>query len=163
MRHGEQARVFRMIPAFRAVEFARYGSIHRNTFVCAPRLLAPTLELRMRPGRFLAGTLVGGEGYVEAIATGLLAGQNAARSALGESLLRPPPESMIGALVHHLVSADPSGFQPMNVNLGLLPPLAAAGRREDRTAALVERGCETFRQWLEREGITPAAAPPAAS
>src|SRR6185503_1564694 len=99
--------------------------------------------------RFFAGTLIGAEGYVEAIATGLLAGCNAARSALGEPLLRPPPESIIGALVHHLVSADPNAFQPMNVNLGLLPPVAGVRGREEKNRELVRRGVDAFQRWLE--------------
>jgi methylenetetrahydrofolate--tRNA-(uracil-5-)-methyltransferase len=157
LRHGEQRRVLRLIPGLERAEFARYGSIHRNTYLCAPRLLGASLELGLRPGLFVAGSLVGAEGYVEAIGTGWLAGWNAARRALGEPLLRAPAETMLGALVSHLTSADPRGFQPMNVNLGLLPPLETLPvKRADRPAALAARDLAVWDSWLEREGLGTA-------
>lgn len=156
MRHGEQERVFRMIPALSRAAFARFGSVHRNTYVCAPRLLRPTMQLGLRPRMFLAGTLCGGEGYIEAAATGLLAGANAAREALGDLPVAPPVESMLGALVHHLHRADPRRFQPMNANFGLLPPLPGDGGgargRELRGERLANRALAAFETWLRDTG-----------
>lgn len=156
MRHGEQKRVFRMIPALDKAEFARFGSVHRNTYVCAPRLLRPTMQLGLRPRMLLAGTLCGSEGYVEAAATGLLAGVNAARVALGDAPVVPPTETMLGALVHHLHRTDPRRFQPMNANFGLLPPVAGAARglrgRDDRNERMVTRALAAFDAWQRDRG-----------
>lgn len=121
--YGEQQRVFRTIPGLERAVFLRLGSIHRNTFVCAPRVIEPTLQMRQRPGLFLAGQLSGVEGYIESTAMGLLAGINAARLVQGKELLTPPPATAHGALIQHLTSSDPAHFQPSNVNFGLFPPL----------------------------------------
>ncbi|MBW6520438.1 MAG: methylenetetrahydrofolate--tRNA-(uracil(54)-C(5))-methyltransferase (FADH(2)-oxidizing) TrmFO [Desulfoarculaceae bacterium] len=120
--YGEQKRIFRMIPGMAEADFARLGSIHRNTFVCAPELLEPTLQLKSRPDLFLAGQLSGVEGYVESTAMGLLAGINASRMVTGKPLVVPPPETALGALITHLTQSDPQHFQPSNVNFGLFPP-----------------------------------------
>lgn len=119
--YGEQKRIFRMIPGLEQAEFARLGSIHRNTFVCAPELLEPTLQLKSRPDLFLAGQLSGVEGYVESTAMGLLAGINASRMVKGQSLLTPPRATALGALITHLTQSDPKHFQPSNVTFGLFP------------------------------------------
>ena len=119
--YAEQTRIFRMIPGLAQADFARLGSIHRNTFVCAPALLDPTLQLKTRPDLFLAGQLSGVEGYVESTAMGLLAGINASRMLAGIALLVPPPETALGALISHLTQSDPQHFQPSNVNFGLFP------------------------------------------
>lgn len=121
--YGEQQRVFRTIPGLERAVFLRLGSIHRNTFVCAPRVIEPTLQMRQRPGLFLAGQLSGVEGYIESTAMGLLAGINAARLVQGKALLTPPPATAHGALIQHLTVSDPAHFQPSNVNFGLFPPL----------------------------------------
>jgi methylenetetrahydrofolate--tRNA-(uracil-5-)-methyltransferase len=121
--YGEQQRVFRTIPGLERAVFLRLGSIHRNTFVCAPRVIEPTLQMRQRPGLFLAGQLSGVEGYIESTAMGLLAGINAARLVQGKGLLTPPPATAHGALIQHLTVSDPAHFQPSNVNFGLFPPL----------------------------------------
>jgi methylenetetrahydrofolate--tRNA-(uracil-5-)-methyltransferase len=132
LKWGEQARVFRMIPGLEQAEFVRYGVMHRNTYLNSPRILEPTLELTVRPGLFFAGQMTGVEGYLESAATGLLAGINAARRLGGKDPVVPPPETMLGALCRYVAGADPSHFQPMNANFGLLPPLAeaVAGRAE---------------------------------
>ena len=121
--YGEQQRVFRTIPGLERAVFLRLGSIHRNTFVCAPRVIEPTLQMHQRPGLFLAGQLSGVEGYIESTAMGLLAGINAARLVQGKGLLTPPPATAHGALIQHLTVSDPAHFQPSNVNFGLFPPL----------------------------------------
>jgi methylenetetrahydrofolate--tRNA-(uracil-5-)-methyltransferase len=128
----EQQRVFRMIPGLAAARFVRFGQMHRNTFVNSPALLEPTLRLRQRDGLFLAGQITGVEGYLGNIATGLLAGLNAARRYRGESLLELPRETMLGALCHYICNAEEKVFQPMKANFGLLPPLPGAKQRDRR-------------------------------
>lgn len=119
--YPEQKRIFRMIPGMAQADFARLGSIHRNTFVCAPELLESTLQLKSRPDLFLAGQLSGVEGYVESTAMGLLAGINACRMLTGQPLVTPPPDTALGALITHLTQSDPKHFQPSNVTFGLFP------------------------------------------
>ena len=119
--YPEQKRIFRMIPGLEQVDFVRLGSIHRNTFVCAPELLLPSLQLKDSPNIYLAGQLSGVEGYVESTAMGMLAGLNAARTLLGKAVVPPPPETALGALIGHLTKTDPKCFQPSNVNFGLFP------------------------------------------
>lgn len=122
--YPEQQRVFRTIPGLEQAVFLRLGSIHRNTFVCAPQVLDATLQVQRVPGLFIAGQLSGVEGYIESAAMGLLAGINAARSVLGQEPATPPPPTAHGALIQHLVASDPNHFQPSNINFGLFPPLA---------------------------------------
>src|SRR5262245_28182214 len=131
LRFGEQERVFRLIPGLEQARFIRLGQIHRNTFINSPRLLEPTLQMRRSRNVFFAGQISGVEGYVECIATGLLAGVNASRLAAGESLVVPPRATAVGSLIHYLVSADPSNFQPENINFGIMPSpeLPQQGRR----------------------------------
>ncbi|HEX9028854.1 MAG TPA: methylenetetrahydrofolate--tRNA-(uracil(54)-C(5))-methyltransferase (FADH(2)-oxidizing) TrmFO, partial [Anaerolineales bacterium] len=119
----EQRRVLRMIPGLEGAEFARYGQMHRNTFVYSPALLWPTLQVKEVKDLFFAGQITGVEGYVGNIATGLLAGLNLARLLKGQTLLELPPTSMLGALCHYITHAGPADFQPMKPNLGILPPL----------------------------------------
>ena len=121
--YPEQKRVFRMIPGLEQAEFVRYGQMHRNTFIASPRLLAPTLEFRTRPGLFFAGQITGVEGYLGNIATGLLAGWNAARRAAGAEPLTLPETTMLGALCKYVTQADLQDFQPMKANFGIMPRL----------------------------------------
>lgn len=140
LKWGEQERVFRLVPGLQRAVFARLGQMHRNSFVCAPKVLDANLQCRLRPGLFLAGQIAGAEGYLGSVGTGLLAGLNAARLLAGQPLLVLPPESMLGAICHYLAGADPAAFQPVKAIFGLLPPLAEPirGKRE-RYAAYVER------------------------
>ena len=150
LKWGEQQRVFRLIPGLEAAEFVRFGVMHRNTFLNSPQLLLPTLQFRRRPTLLAAGQLVGTEGYACAVAGGWLAGQNAARLALGLPLITLPPETMMGSLFQFISSADPKHFQPMPANFGLLPELEGQkvrskqeryGRYRDRAlAALAATG-----------------------
>jgi methylenetetrahydrofolate--tRNA-(uracil-5-)-methyltransferase len=149
LKQGEQRRVFRMIPALRAAEFFRYGAAHRNTYICSPLALEPTLEFKTRRGVFLAGQLTGVEGYMEAAATGIIAGMNAARLRLGLPPVYPPAETAIGALVRYVSTASPSAFAPMNVNFGLFPPLAAK-KKAERHREIVARAREAFAPWLKK-------------
>ncbi len=119
--YPEQRRVFRRIPGLQHAEFLRFGAVHRNTYINAPTQLRPTWQHREREDLFFAGQITGVEGYVESVASGLVAGINAARLALGEEPLAMPEQSVIGALAQHITTADPEHFQPMNSNFGLLP------------------------------------------
>jgi methylenetetrahydrofolate--tRNA-(uracil-5-)-methyltransferase len=136
LKHGDQLRIFRTIPGLEKAEFARLGGLHRNTFLNSPRLLDPTLRLNAMPRLRFAGQITGCEGYVESAAIGLLAGRFAAAERRGEPLELPPPTTAHGALLNHItgghidtIDAGPRSFQPMNVNFGLFPPLAAAPTR----------------------------------
>lgn len=131
-----QERVFRMIPGLEKVEFVRYGQMHRNTFIASPRVLLPTLQTRQRPDLFFAGQITGVEGYLGNIATGLLAGWNAARRKQGRTPLILPPTTMLGALCHYITHADMRDFQPMKANFGLLPPLENPPPRHKRARAV---------------------------
>jgi methylenetetrahydrofolate--tRNA-(uracil-5-)-methyltransferase len=152
LRVAEQQRIFRGLPGLAAAAFARYGSVHRNTYVNAPRCLLATLEVRGRPGVFLAGQIAGVEGYVESAALGLLAGIGAARAALGLERELPPETTAHGSLLGHLRAADPRGFQPMNASFGLLPPLVEAQRlgRRERHERLARRALADLAGFAER-------------
>lgn len=125
----EQRRVFQMIPGLTEAEFLRYGVMHRNTFMNAPRHLRPTFQFQRNGNLFFAGQMTGVEGYVESAASGLMAGVNAARLAAGAEPLVFPQTTCHGALVHYITTCDPDHFQPMNINFGLLPPLENLPRR----------------------------------
>jgi methylenetetrahydrofolate--tRNA-(uracil-5-)-methyltransferase len=132
LKFGEQARILRMIPGLERAEFIRFGQIHRNTYINAPALLTPTLQLRTRPEVFFAGQISGVEGYVESIATGLLAGVHAATVATGGTPEAVPRETAIGSLCHYVSGADPSDYQPANITFDLLPQLDEATRQKLR-------------------------------
>jgi methylenetetrahydrofolate--tRNA-(uracil-5-)-methyltransferase len=148
LKEAEQARVFRMIPGLERAEFVRFGQMHRNTFLNAPRLLLPTLQFRGRPDLFFAGQLAGVEGYAGNIASGLLAGWNAARLLRGAEPLTMPPGTLIGALCGYIASAEEKHFQPMKANLGLLPQ---AGKqrmsKRERSRLLTDQAREAFEEW----------------
>ncbi|MGE5569212.1 MAG: methylenetetrahydrofolate--tRNA-(uracil(54)-C(5))-methyltransferase (FADH(2)-oxidizing) TrmFO [Rhodospirillales bacterium] len=132
MRYGEQERVLRMIPGLEHAEFIRFGQVHRNTYINAPALLTPTLQLRTNEACFFAGQICGVEGYVESIATGLVAGRNAAALARGEQPCPFPRETAIGSLCHYVSNANPAHYQPANITFDLLPPLDEEARRRWR-------------------------------
>ena len=146
----EQDRVFRLIPGLEKAEFVRFGSVHRNTFINSPRHLNAHLQLKRHPKIFLAGQLTGVEGYVESAATGILAGENAARLAKGLPLVTPPPTTALGALITHITDKTPRDFQPMNVNFGLFPPAPAGVRKKDRKAYYSKRALKDLAAWLEK-------------
>jgi methylenetetrahydrofolate--tRNA-(uracil-5-)-methyltransferase len=149
LKWGEQERVFRLIPGLGQAAFVRFGQMHRNTFLNAPALLRPTLQFRARDDLFFAGQITGMEGYVGSIASGLVAGLNAARLAAGQAPLAFPPTTMIGALCAYVSGADPRDFQPMKANFGLLPPLdpPLRGKRE-RYAAYARRALADLEAFL---------------
>jgi len=135
----EQRRVLRLIPGLENAEFARYGSIHRNTFIDSPRLLMPSLQLRSNPRILFAGQISGVEGYVESSAMGLVAGVNASRILRGRTPLPPSPETALGALIGHLTNRESKNFQPMNITFGLFPPLNLRIPKKERGLAYSRR------------------------
>ena len=151
-----------MIPGLEAAEFLRYGQMHRNTYINAPALLAPTLQLRSHPRIFIAGQLSGVEGYVESIATGLMAGMHAARLALAEEPPTAPPRATaFGSLCHYISHANPRNYQPANIAFDLLPPLCATtpaklGRKE-RRARQCQIALREFEQWITEQRRTAAS------
>lgn len=151
MTHAEQRRVFRMIPGLERAEFHRLGSLHRNSFLNAPRILLPTLQSRARPFVFFAGQLTGVEGYVESAATGILAGLNAVRLVQGLEPCVPPRTTALGSLVFYLTNADPDTFQPMHIHFGLLPPdeYDAAKPRKLRRTRMAGRALRDLDRWIE--------------
>lgn len=151
LKFPEQRRVLRMIPGLENAEFERYGQMHRNTFIASPKLLRPTLQHITRGDLFFAGQITGVEGYMGNIATGMLAGINAARLVKGRSLLTLPPETMLGALCHYVTHADLKDFQPMKANFGILPELnleRKIGKRE-KGQAYAERAAATLDNYLQ--------------
>jgi len=159
LRWGVQEAVLRLIPGLERATFVRLGQMHRNTFLCSPALLAPTLALRARPDLYFAGQITGIEGYAGNAASGLLAGMNAARALRGEAPTAPPHETMLGALCRYITTAEPKHFQPMKSNFGLLPALEPAPRgRPERNRAHAERALAAMDAWLE--GIGEAATIP---
>ncbi len=145
--YAEQKRIFRMIPGMEQAEFTRLGSIHRNTFICGPELLLPSLQLKKRPDILLAGQLSGVEGYVESTAMGLLAGLNGALIISGKKPVVPPPETALGALITHLTATDPGKFQPSNINFGLFPKLQQKTPKRFRGEKYAERALAALEQW----------------
>lgn len=145
--YPEQKRVFRLIPGLEKAEFVRFGSIHRNTFIDSPRLLLKTLQFKRDAMLFFAGQIAGVEGYTESSATGLLAGVNAARLMMGEALVSPPGTTMLGALLAYITNPGNICFQPMNANLGLLPPVREKTRRVDKKAIIARRALEGMEGW----------------
>ena len=154
LKFPEQKRVFQTIPGLEKAEFVRYGQMHRNTFVSAPELMQPTLQFRKRADLFFAGQLTGVEGYMGNIATGLLAGWNAARVISGLSPIVLPVTTMLGALCHYVTHASLADFQPMKANFGILPPLAPAVRpkkKRQRAVAYVERALKDLEAFLAEQ------------
>jgi len=148
LRIPEQRRVFSMVPGLGNAEFLRYGSIHRNSYLNSPATLAEGLTLRDDPHLFFAGQLTGVEGYTESLGTGLLAGINLARSLAGQPVMVPPPTTMLGGLYRYLRDADPSHFQPMNANFGLLDPLPGKVKKDQKRERLAERALGDFHAWM---------------
>jgi methylenetetrahydrofolate--tRNA-(uracil-5-)-methyltransferase len=148
--YPEQKRVFRTLPAMGRAEFFRYGSIHRNTFLNAPKLLLPSLQMRDEPRVFVAGQITGVEGYLESAAMGLLAGLNAAARVQGRTLPIPPATCGFGALVAYITQADPENFQPVNINYGLLPPATKKGSKQDRRRWVADLAMKDLEGWIQQ-------------
>jgi methylenetetrahydrofolate--tRNA-(uracil-5-)-methyltransferase len=159
LKFGEQARVLRLIPGLENARFLRYGQIHRNTYINSPTLLRDTLQMKAHARVLFAGQICGVEGYVESIATGLIAGMNAAGLALGDECVPPPRASAFGSLTHYVTHADPKNFQPANITFDLLPPLETKIRdRKERHRLQCELALQQFDAWLEHIGTAAAKA-----
>jgi len=157
LKFGEQSRVLRLIPGLENARFFRYGQIHRNTYINGPTLLRETLQMKDHPRIFFAGQICGVEGYVESMATGLMAGVHAAALASELELIAPPRATAFGSLVHYVTQASPKNFQPANVTFDLLPPLESRVRdRQQRHRAQCQKALQEFQDWLAR--AIPAAA-----
>jgi methylenetetrahydrofolate--tRNA-(uracil-5-)-methyltransferase len=150
LKHGEQVRIFRTIPGLENAEFARLGGIHRNSFINSPRLLDGELRLKSKPNIRFAGQITGCEGYVESAAVGILAARFMAAEFRGDRLAPPPPETAIGALLAHITGgAEAETFQPMNVNFGLMPPIAGRWKKANRKKAYTDRARAALADWLD--------------
>lgn len=155
LKWGEQKRVFSMIPGLEHAEFVRYGVMHRNTFLDAPRVLSAGLCLKEHPNVFFAGQITGFEGYMESAACGLLAARNIYARLEGKELPAPPIDTMCGALIQYLTTEN-KHFQPMGANMGILPPLPEDQRPRDkrlRYMAVAERAVASFQQWLDETSL----------
>ena len=166
LKFGEQKRVLRLIPGLERAEFIRFGQIHRNTFICAPAVLNETLQMRGQPRVLFAGQISGVEGYIEAMATGFMAGVHASELARGRAPRVPPRRTAMGSLTNYIANADTKNFQPMNITFALLPPIEEADRRRlrrkvDRHRFQVELGLRDFEEW-RASYLTRAAASEAA-
>ena len=149
LKHAEQVRLFRTIPALENAEFARLGGLHRNTFIRSPELLDPTLRLKSRPHIRFAGQITGCEGYIESAAIGLIAGRFAAAELAGRALAPPPAETALGALLHHITGAAVADtYQPMNVNFGLFPPIEGRTKKADRKRMYTGRARTALAAWM---------------
>ena len=147
LKYGDQARVLRLIPGLENARFLRYGQIHRNTYINGPTLLSETLQMKKHPSVFFAGQICGVEGYVESIATGLMAGIHAS----GSNPVDPPRPSAFGSLVHYVTHADAKNFQPANITFDLLPPLEHKVRdRQERHRQQCALALREFDVWLEQ-------------
>jgi methylenetetrahydrofolate--tRNA-(uracil-5-)-methyltransferase len=158
LKFGEQSRVLSLIPGLENARFLRYGQIHRNTYINSPTLLRPTLQMKMHHDILFAGQICGVEGYVESIATGLMAGIHAAALATGEEPDPPPRATAFGSLVHYITQADAKNFQPANITFDLLPALDKKVRdRKERHRLQCERALQEAAGWLTRNALRPTS------
>jgi methylenetetrahydrofolate--tRNA-(uracil-5-)-methyltransferase len=154
LKFGEQAQVMRLIPGLENARFSRFGQIHRNTYINSPTLLAPTLQMKERPAVLFAGQICGVEGYVESIATGMLAGIFAAQLVAEETPTAPHRASALGSLLHYITHADPKKFQPANITFDLLPPLERKIRdRQQRRKMQCELALAELDNWLRNPEV----------
>jgi methylenetetrahydrofolate--tRNA-(uracil-5-)-methyltransferase len=152
---GEQARVLRMIPGLENAEFVRYGMVHRNTYICGPKVLLPTWQTKHRADLLFAGQVSGVEGYVESAASGLIAGRNAAAISKGETPQAPPRTTAIGSLAYYVSHADPKTYQPTNITHGIMPPLDDPPRDKMKKKMMIaERALADLDKW-SAVGATP--------
>ena len=154
----------RLIPGLERAEFLQFGQIHRNTYICSPRVLSETLQMRERPHVFFAGQITGVEGYVESVAMGWLAGMNAARLAGQRDLITAPGRSAMGALARYVTNADARNFQPVNITFALLQPLEEQDSRRfrkkrDRHGYQVELALKEWDVWLNEIQVQSTTMP----
>ena len=158
MTYPEQRRVLRTIPGLEQAEFVRLGSLHRNTFIDSPRLLRPTMQLKSRDDLFMAGQMIGVEGYVESAAAGLLAAINMERLISDRELIIPPVETALGSIIAYVTDSSRRDFRPLNANYGLMPELTGARvRGREKKIQLGHRALKTIDDWIALNGIEPPA------
>ena len=145
-----QKEVLRMIPGLEQCQIVRYGVMHRNTYICSPKVLKPTYQYQERDDLFFAGQMCGVEGYVESAASGLYAGINMARVLEGKTPIVLPPTSMMGAMSHYITHTHPKYFQPMNANFGIMQ-LDATVKKKDRKAAYAPQAIAVIEKWLNEQ------------
>lgn len=148
LKHAEQKRIFRMIPGLERAEFVRFGQMHRNSYINAPKLLTPTLQLKKDSRIFFAGQLSGVEGYTESAATGLVSGMNAVRILQGKEPVVFPPQSMIGALINYITFAGHKKFHPMNANFGIINGEAGL-KGDERKAQIIKQARRAYREFCD--------------
>lgn len=148
LRHGEQKRVFSLIPGLANAEFVRYGQMHRNTYLNSPKLLKKTMQLKADDRIFIAGQMTGVEGYTESAATGLIAGLNVMRIAMGKEPIFPPAETMLGALIKYITFEGHKKFHPMNANFGVFD-IKQKMKSNERRAYIVKRARKAFRKFYD--------------
>lgn len=149
LKWGEQKRVFSLIPGLENAEIVRYGVMHRNTFINSPKLLEPTYQFKQRSNLFFAGQMTGVEGYVESAASGLIAGINAGRMALGKDCIVLPIDTTLGSMASYITTADFKHFQPMNANFGLLPPLGQKIRnKKEKNERIAQRALDALGSFM---------------
>ena len=154
LKFGDQAKVMRLIPGLESARFLRFGQIHRNTYINSPTLLTATLQMKEHPAVLFGGQICGVEGYVESIATGMLAGIFAAQLAAGETPKVPPRASALGSLLNYITQADPKKFQPANITFDLLPPLDRKIRdRQQRRRLQCELALAELDDWLKNSEL----------
>lgn len=151
LKWGEQKKVFQMIPGLENAEFARYGVMHRNSYINSPQILQPTYQTRTREDLFFAGQMTGVEGYVESAASGLLAGRNAAAHVLGKEAWIPSAKTAIGALAHYVSEYEGKNFQPMNVNFGIIEPLGYRVPKKEKNQKLAERALAEIQAYVQNK------------
>jgi len=144
LKYPEQKRVFRMIPGLKNAEFMRFGSIHRNTYINSPKLIRPTLQVKDNDLLYFAGQILGVEGYVESAAMGILAGINAAKVVLNESLIVPPRETAMGSLIKYITDSEVKNFQPMNINFGLFPTVKGKMPKTEKKKLIAKNALENI-------------------
>lgn len=163
LRYGEQARVLRLIPGMAQAEFLQFGQIHRNTYICSPRVLSATMQMRDRTNIFFAGQITGVEGYVESVAMGWLAGHNAARLATRRELITAPASSATGSLARYVAQTETKNFQPVNITFALLEPLGDSDRKRvrgkrDRHLLQIDLALKEWDSWLHQTFAAEPAA-----
>lgn len=149
----EQRRILKMIPGLENAEFARYGSIHRNTFINSPALLKETLQMKANDNIFFAGQVTGAEGYVESSAIGLIAGLSASYFLTGKTLPVPPEATALGSLLRYIIHAAAKTFQPMNINFGIFPPHLQKIPKKDRGKFYAQRSLKALKEWKTETGL----------
>ena len=150
LKFGEQKRVFQMIPGLENARFAKYGRMHKNTYINAPKILNPTFQTKKYPNLFFAGQISGVEGYVESAASGIYAAINMDRFLKGKDLVVFPSTTVMGSMANYICNASPEGFQPMNANFGIMEDLNIPHKKKDRKALYAKRALETMAEEKKR-------------